>query len=128
MEKLSASARHFLLALMVALAAGCHPRSSIELTDAQQSELTAHAGVYHVCVAQIAARIDDGRSAVTRVAQLALSYCKPEAAQVAAYLDSIKLPAEAKALYLDQLFDVAARQSALMLRRHRHPDWQSDNT
>jgi hypothetical protein len=127
MEKLSACAGRFFLALIVALAAGCHAEPAIELTDAQQSELTAHAGVYHVCVAQIAARMDDGQSPVTRIARIALSYCKPEAAQVAAYLDSIKLPADAKALYLDQLSDIAARESALMLRRHRHPDWQSDN-
>jgi hypothetical protein len=125
MENLCCPPRRFLLTLAVALAAGCQSEPSIELTDAQQSELTAHAGVYHVCVAQIAARMDDGESAVTRIAQIALSYCKPEAAQVAAYLDSIKLPPAAKAIYLDQLFDVAARQSALMLRRRRHPDWRS---
>ena len=127
MEKLSVRASRFFPALVALLTAGCLSEPTIELTDAQQSELTAHAGVYHVCVAQIAARMDDGQSPVTRIAQIALTYCKPEAAQVAAYLDSIKLPADAKALYLDQLSDVAARQSALMLRRHRHPDWQSDN-
>jgi hypothetical protein len=68
----------------LALIAGCQSEPSLQLTEAQQSELSAHAGVYHVCVAQSAARLDDGRSAVTQIAAFALTWCKAEEAQVAA--------------------------------------------
>jgi hypothetical protein len=123
MKKPAMRRRRFLLGAALGLA-GCQVIAPPVLTDAQQSELNAHAGLYHICVARMAARMDDGRSPVTRIAGLAVDYCRPQAAQVAGYLDTINLPAEIKLHYLSQLSDTAARESANMLRQRRQQDSQ----
>lgn len=128
MENFGLRRRRFLPAAAALWLAGCQGIATPALTDAQKSELDAHVGVYHICVARMAARLDDGRSPVTRIADLAVDYCKPKAREVELYLDAIRLPPAFTLRYLGQLSDMAARQSAIMLRQRRQPDWRPIRT
>ena len=125
MEKRRASPLRIFLLCAVAALPACAEEEMPNLTHEQQSELSAFVGAYHLCVAQTARVIDDGRSPVVTVARIAMARCKAEAADVSRYLDRIKLSETVKARYIDDLLQTAARQSAVMLRRRRGSDWES---
>jgi hypothetical protein len=96
------------------------------LTEHQRSELNFQVDAYDLCVAIMASRIDDGKSAVTRIADLAVVRCTSVERLVAAYLDRLDLPSSTKADYLVALTDMAARQSARMLRERRGAGWRAN--
>jgi hypothetical protein len=101
----------------------CQSGTQAGITESQNDELTGDVAAYHLCVANAAARLDDGRSPIPEVADAAMDHCLPQAREVSRLLDSTKLPGRFKSEYLDHLLMVASRQSALMLRRRRNPDW-----
>jgi hypothetical protein len=112
-----------LSALAGAMLSACQSAIDSGITESQNAELTGEVAAYHLCVATAAARLDDGRSPIPEVADAAMDHCLPQAREVSRLLDSTTLPDRFKSEYLDHLLMVAARQSAVMLRRRRNPDW-----
>ena len=101
---------------------GCHVFGDASLSKDQESELTTYVQAYHFCVATAARRLDDGRSPIVEIAASAVTYCRPEARSVSLFLDSTKLPDDAKAGYVGELIQTATNKSAVMLRHLRDRD------
>lgn len=122
MEKLARVGASIVFA--VGLLAGCriHPRNP--LTDDQQSDLDGYTKAYHLCVARMAGRIDDGTSPVTAVTQIAMGYCGPRMADLMQYLSTLPLSQSGQNSYLRAVRDEASRHCALMLRDRRTPNWR----
>jgi hypothetical protein len=112
-----------LFGLAGSMLSACQSAFDGGITESQNAELTGDVAAYHLCVATTAARIDDGRSPIPEVADAAMDHCLPKAIAVSKLLDSTKLPEQVKSEYLDHLLMVASRQSAVMLRRRRNPEW-----
>lgn len=123
MEKPIGPVRHFAALLVLLLAGGCRTLGlrdeNADLSLDQRNELAAYVYAYHFCVAHAAAQLDDRQSPIVQLSTKALNYCAPEAADVAAFLDSTKLSDSFKEQYVEELHDAAAQRSAQMLRRLR---------
>jgi hypothetical protein len=109
--------------LAAAFLSACQVGLDSSITKSQNVELNEDVAAYHICVAHTAARIDDGQSPIAEVAGAAMDRCLPEAVEISKLLDGTKLSETFKSRYLDELFAAASRQSAVMLRRRRNPDW-----
>ena len=124
MGKIRLSSRSGAAILLAAGLAACQGAGEVDdarpaLDQGQQAELTAYVQAYHRCVARTAVRLDDGHSAIVRVAGMAMSFCEPEARIVAAFLNTTPLASDIKLDYVAHLLAIAANNSALMLRRRR---------
>ncbi len=113
------------MGLMAMALCGCRSLTDAGITGSQNAELKSDVAAYHACVAHTAARIDDGHAPIRDVADAAMDRCLPQAQEVSKLLDSTELPDSFKSQYLDELFSTASRQSAVMLRRLRNPDWDN---
>lgn len=118
-RRLSYRARTAVFLAAAGIAGGCAKLAGNGLEPAQEQDLAAYVEAYHLCVAHTASRLDDGKSAIVAISAQALGYCEPEVRGVAAYLDSTKLSASAKAQYVDNLIHSATTKSEVMLRRLR---------
>ncbi len=123
MTRLAAASRRFILLAAAAVIAGCDIGLEPRITKGQNAELNGDVAAYHLCVAHTAATIDDGQSPIRDVATAAMDRCLPVAAEISKLLDGAKLSDDVKSRYLEELLASASRQSAIMLRRRRDPDW-----
>jgi hypothetical protein len=112
-----------MISLSAVLLSACQSMTQPEITKTEDAELSGDVEAYHRCVAHTAALIDDGHSPISEVSGAAMDHCLPQALEVSKLLDSAGLPDGFKAKYLEKLLAVASRQSAVMLRRRRNPDW-----
>ncbi len=114
-----------MLAMLMAFVApltGCLSLMAPDISVEHKQKLTLFVHAYHYCVAQTAARIDDGRSPIGDIATLAMDHCRPEERDITAFLVSIQAPEWYTARYIDDLHATAVHYSASMLRRGRIPD------
>ncbi len=112
-------------ALFLAAMVGCATPSEPVLDPEQERRLDASVAAYHFCVARTASWIDDGATPVTTESRLALDRCLPLSRAVGNLLGSMGVPADQKERFIAAMVGAAANRSAIMLRRHRIPDWDT---
>ncbi len=89
MKRRDAALRRVILpALAAAALSACQGGIDASMTKSQNAELTGDVAAYHLCVAHVAVRIDDGQSPIPEIADAAMDRCLPQAAEVSRLLDS----------------------------------------